>query len=547
MKKLIYSLAIIALGLVGCTSFDDAVTEKYGEGPAITINITSTTDSAFTFTLTPGTGTQYYNFIIDQNDEAEELDASALLQGQYGNSENVCKAEDVPSLKLTIDAEPNTTYQIYAVAASDKGIVGQVAVQAVTTDDHCAPALVKNGFEPVADKKAVVVEFDQDILRGEGAVTGVYYKEWDWENPVTIDPADIVVEIDGNEALISAPETPDGAFVLFSWASGAFVDAYGNECGAYTSSYDEEEDDFIGAAVHNKNVAFEISDEYITAPANGALIGKVEDFKGEITFPFNVYRIDEAVEDGDLVMTYTNAKRSVSYKLSADEWSVKDNVLSFVLPATPEGGDILTVSVAEGAIADVYGNLNNVFSSTTSWKFFAPTVDMILGTFEVQYISYWSEDGSAESLGTLTVEQNAEKENSLIIKGNFGLFEEAVAVEGSYDLSAGKLYIPDSQVLGIYTNSKGTNYGIIFATADGTDAAAFTINADGTLTADGLWGLYAFDETFQTEVGWMEIAKVSQLVPVKAAARMAVAKKASKKTTVKLNKAVRSLKKHVRK
>lgn len=483
MKKLIYSLAIIALGLVGCTSFDDAVTEKYGEGPAIAINITSTTDSAFTFTLTPGAGTQYYNFIIDQNDEAEELDASALLQGQYGNSENVCKAEETPSLTLTIDAEPNTTYQIYAVAASDKGIVGQVAVTAVTTTDNNAPALVKNAFEPVSDKKAVVVTFNQDILRGTGAVTGVYYKEWDWENPVTIDPADIVVEIDGNEAAISAPTTPDGAILTFSWEGGAFVDAKGNKCGALTTVYDENEDDFIGAVVQNKKVAFDIADSYVTAPADGALIGKVEDFKGEITFPFNIYRIDELVEDGDLEMTYTNAKRSVSYKLSGDQWSVKDNVLSFVLPATPEGGDILTVSVAEFAINDVYGNPNNAFTSETSWKFFAPTKDMVLGNFD-----YLATIGAKTyNLGTFSIIENAEAENGLILKD---FYLEGSQVPATLSLADGKLFVSHLAYVGIEEDEEEdgtkTPYAIYTYDASGNKNAPVTINADGTLTTDAL-------------------------------------------------------------
>ena len=129
---------------------------------------------------------------------------------------------------------------------------------------------------------------------------------------------------------------------------------------------------------------------------------------------------------------------------------------------------------------------------------------------------------------------------------------EGSVLKGVYDLSTAKLYIPDSQVLGIYTNSKGTNYGLKFATADGSDAAAFTINADGTLTGESLWGFYAFDETFSTEVGWFEVAKASQLVPVKSgvrkgASKVATVKAANFKKTVQVSKTGRSLKKHIRK
>lgn len=548
MKKLIYSLALVLVGLVSCTTFDDPTTENYGAGPSIDVTITpgAQTDSAFTITITPAAGAVYYAYVIDESDVAEQLDSATLFKGGYGNV--VVKVADQPTTKIDIeDASPNTTYQVYAVAGSDKGIVGKITVKSITTTDKFKPGPQTIGRD--ADNASVQLKYSEAIQRGEGAVTAMYYKEWDIMNPVEIPAEDITVEVSGNAATFAAANIPAGAYLCFSYAAGAFVDKIGNPCGALSSGLNMNTGKFTGAYVHVTNQPFDITDAYVTAPENGALVGNAADFKGEITFPFNIYRNDEYVEAGDLTVTFTSDEREVTYKLNPSDWSVNEKVLTFTLPAAakPEAGDIITVSVLEGAIADVYGNSNNAFSSTTWWKFFAPTVDMILSTFEIQYVSYWSEDGSAESMGTLTIEQDAEKENGLIIKGDFGLFEEAVAIEGSYDLSAGKLYIPDSQLLGIYTNSKGTKYGVIFATADGADAAAFTINADGTLTADGLWGLYAFDETFETEVGWLEVAKVSQMVPVKASARKAVAKKASKKTTIKLQKTARNLKKHVSK
>lgn len=545
---------MVLVGLASCTSFDDPTTENYGAAPGIDINITpgAQTDSAFTVTITPQAGALYYAYIIDQNDEAEHLDSATLYKGGYGNT--VVKVADQPTTTITIDnATPNTTYQVYAVAGSDKGIVGNVVVKSITTTDKFSPRPQSVATDP--DNAAVQLKFSEAIKRGEGAVTAKYYKEWDLldENmnvkSVDVPAEDITVQVSGNAATFKAANIPAGAHLCFSYAAGAFTDLNGNPCNALNSGLNLNTGKFTNAYVHVTNKPFDITDAYVTAPENGALVANAADFKGEITFPFNIYRNDEYVEAGDLTVTFTSDAREVTYKLNPSDWSVNEKVLTFTLPAAvkPEAGDIITVSVLEGAIADVYGNPNNAFSSTTWWKFFAPTVDMILSTFEIQYVSYWSEDGSAESMGTLTIEQDAEKENGLIIKGDFGMFEEAVAIEGSYDLSAGKLYIPDSQLLGIYTNSKGTKYGVIFATADGTDAAAFTINADGTLTADGLWGLYAFDETFETEVGWLEVAKVSQMVPVKASARKAVAKKASKKTTIKLQKTARNLKKHVSK
>jgi hypothetical protein len=550
MKKYIYSLAMLVLGLTGCATWDDPVTENYGEGPAIAIEVTQTTDSAVTFTLTPAAGTQFYNFITDMADEAEELDASALLKGSYGNVANVKKTADAPTFTYTIAAEPNTTYQIYAVAASDKGIVGKVAVASATTTDQKAPQLVDDAFEPIAADKAVTVTFNQDIVRGAGAVTGAYYKEWDWENTVALTADDIQVEVDGNTATISAPETPAGAFVIFSWEQGAFTDAIGNKCGQFATVYDEESDDFLGAAVHNANVAFAIADSMVTAPADGALISNVADFKGEITLPFNIYRNNRTAKSGDLTVTFTGDKHMSIYKLEPENWSVADKVLTFTLPATPEAGDIITVQVAEGVIFDVMGNANEAFESETSWKFFAPQKENVFGTFDLTYTYTYQDKQYTKSLGTVTIVENPTDENptGILVKD---FYLEGSELEGYYDLANGKVFIFDGQVLGIYTTSKGTKYGCVFYNYDNkTDdliPVPFTMNADGTMTSDAHWGIFAYDEAYKEALGWLDACDSSVLTPVAPTDEPAAARRVSSKqakVTLKAH-ANRSLKKYV--
>lgn len=540
MKKLIYSLALVIAGLTSCTGWDDPVTEKYADGPSIAIAITATTDSAITFTLTPAEGTQFYSFVTDANDEAETLDGYTLLKGQYENAANVKNVASDPTFTYTIAAEPNTVYQIYAVAANDKGIVGEVAVASATTTDALAPALADDAFADDADTKSVAVSFDQDLILSEGAViTGVYYKEWDWENPVTIEAEDIQTEVKGNVVTFSAPTTPDGAYVAFSWGAGAFVDAKGNKCGAFTSTYDitEEGVDFIGAWVHNANSTFALADSMITAPADGSLITNVKDFNGEITLPFNIYRIDEEVKSGDLTVTYTSAKKTVVTKLDADDWSVEGKVLSFKLPATPEAGDVITVQVAEGVIFDVCGNANEAFESTVSWKFFAPKKEDVFGKFDLIYTYTYDGKQYTESLGTVTIEENPSEEvpTGILVKDFYLAGSE---LEGYYDLSSGKIYIYDGQVLGKYTNSKGTVYGLVFynydnKTNDAVDVP-FTMNADGTMTQDACWGVYAFDEAFENPLGWLDSADESVLTPsTEPAEEPTTARRSSKKAIVK--------------
>lgn len=518
MKKLIYSLAFIVIGLVSCTTFDDAVRENYGEGPSIAINITNTTDSAFTFTVSPASGTLYYNFLIEEADEADpEVTADVLLRGGYGNKDNVTNATQVGTITKTFDAEPNTTYQIYAVASSDKGITGAVTVASVTTSDRYAPALVNDPFESVNDKKSVVVYFDQDLVRGTGDVSAIYYKEWDWENPVTVPTEDIEVTIEDNTAILSAPTTPDGAIVAFSWAAGAFTDAVGNRCASFTTVYNEEKDEFIGAFVENKKVEFNISDEYFTSPQSGSKFSDWKAFKGVITFPFDIFRIDDLVKIGDVTVSYIGDKKTAIYDLDASQWSVEGKTLVFTLPLQPDADDLVTVQFQKGVIFDVYGNPNAEFKSEAYWQQdFIVTKEMTVGTFSMK-ITY--EDETID-LGNIFIIPAAteEKPNGLLFK-NFYL--EGDELEGYYDLDAGKVFIEDGQLVGLYTNSKGTTFGLVFYNAENeTDdlvPVPFTIRADGSMEADAVWGIYAFNEDFSSPIGWFEIANTTKLTPVKSA------------------------------
>ena len=539
---------MVLVGLASCTSFDDPTTENYGAAPGIDINITpgAQTDSAFTVTITPQAGALYYAYIIDQNDEAEHLDSATLYKGGYGNT--VVKVADQPTTTITIDnATPNTTYQVYAVAGSDKGIVGNVVVKSITTTDKFQPGPQTIGRD--ADNAALTLSFSEAIKRGEGAVTAKYYKEWDITNPIDVPAEDITVEVSGNAATFAAANIPAGAYLCFSYAAGAFVDKIGNPCNALNSGLNMNTGKFTGAYVHVTNQPFDITDAYVTAPENGALVANAADFKGEITFPFNIYRNDEYVEAGDLTVTFTSDAREVTYKLNPSDWSVNEKVLTFTLPAAvkPEAGDIITVSVLEGAIADVYGNPNNAFSSTTWWKFFAPTKDMILGTFDFGYYSAYDDEPELYNGGPVTISENPEKEGGLIIKGLFSDLVEGAELEGSYDLASGKLFIDAYQILGNYTTSKGTTYGLVLYSQTYEDLIEFTINSDGTITSTDL-GIVAYDETYENAIGWFEKATVARLSPITnpAARSMKTWKQAGSKAK-KVAARARSLKKQVRK
>lgn len=526
MKKLIYSFATVLVALTSCISFDDPTTENYGAGPSVDVSISAgiVTDSAFQVTVTPAEGALYYAFAVSEGDAPEALDSVALYKGSYGNT--VLKASEYPSYFFVIDeANPNTTYWVYAVAGNAKGIVGNMTVKSITTTDGEAPYPMSIAKD--ADSGAVQLTFSEDVQLGAGAVTAKYYQEWDILNPVDVAAENIAVKVSGSKVLFEAAGVPAGAYLCYSYEAGAFKDMKGIACGALNSGLNMDAGKFTGAYVHVTNKPFAIDDSFVTAPEDGALINNADLFEGIISFPFDIFRNDDEVKVGDLVIAFANGNKTTAYNLDPSLWSVEDNLLKFYLPEQPEVGDQIFVSVKEGVVYDVCGNPNLAYTSVANWKYFPLTVDYFVGKFGLDYISYYDDSQSVTNLGVVTIEEDAESGDGALAIKDF--YMEGSVLSGAYDLSAGLLLLNDGQVLG-FAEEDGTVYGLAFVNAEGDGPVTFTLNPNGTMTADGMWGIYAYDQNFEEAVGWWDVAAASQLSPLDGAARKAAARKAVKKT-----------------
>ena len=127
MKKILYSLLALTFVLAGCEQFEEQPSEKYPAGPTVTVEATEVTDSTFTLKVTPAAGTYFYSYVVEKADEPTEHKAADLLKGTYkGIANQVIDATKVAVLTNNMRKNgaplllPNTTYQIYAVASSDK-------------------------------------------------------------------------------------------------------------------------------------------------------------------------------------------------------------------------------------------------------------------------------------------------------------------------------------------------------------------------------------------------------------------------------------------
>lgn len=567
MKKILYSIiAISGLLFTSCLSFDDPVTENYGAGPAVTIKVTETTDSTFTFTVTPADGTQYYSVLVDEAAVADSsIVASSLLSGSYsGVYGKVLNATDAKSFTFNMRdasgtplASPNSVYQIYAVAANDKGIVGEVAFASATTTDQLAPRPVQYQF--YEEDKAMVVAFSEALTRGEGAVKVSYYAHNELMagaiNPVEVPTEEIVVQVEGNEIAIIAPTTPDGAWVTYSWEAGAFVDVVGHSCSAFTSTFDPNAFDFVGLVGRNALGTFAITDANITAPEHGSVIENWETFLGTITLDYKVYPVS-AVAENAFSVTYTGAKSVKTITLDSESWAVNGNIIYFVLPEAPAPGDIVTVSIAEGAVTDAYGSSNEAFKSTEAWwKMFdfVATEDMVLGSFNGVGVSAY--DGGSYSLGeNILIERAASydgyaefdipSDGKAVIVSN--LLQEGSQVIGYFNLDEATVYVVAAWRIGDVAMTDGTVYGSVTYSISGNDWIPFKINSDGTLTSDDLaW--VACDTEYTSLVGYLDKFSMSTLTKnaetPAAVTTSSVKKAAFGKVNVKAGKSLKSLKK----
>lgn len=481
MKKLLYSILAIGMSLTGCTDWDDAVSEDYGAGPEISVNVTATTDNSITFTLTPASGTVYYSYVVDKATEASELDGYSLLKQQYaGVDGGLLNVTESATSTIEMEASPNTSYVVYAVAASKEGIVGNVTSQVVKTPDTGIP--YPTADQAVEGEAAIQIAFSEAITKGEGAVTAQYFAEW--AGTFTDVPAeDISVSVEGNVATVATANVPASATVLVSWAEGAFVDAVNNKCQAFTSGLNDAGDDFSGIFFDVDDAPFDITEDNVTSPEAGGSFGDWEQTMFTFTFDMDVYRNTNMLEGNEIKVSYTHDGKVTTIDVPTNYWMVQGKNLIFMLPEEPDFGDLVSVTIAEGTIFDVYGNPNTETVLEDAWlRSYGYTRDMIMGNYTMNYYSYATYSQTGEFVpvtDNILIEADPEKENGVLLSGFQGLSEK---VEATFDGDFGTLYFKE-QIIGKVTLG-GTEYYMSVAGNTEDYSLTLKVEADGTLSTD---------------------------------------------------------------
>lgn len=483
MKKLLYSLLALTFVLAGCEKFEEYTSEQYPAGPSITVEATQVTDSTFNLTITPAAGTYFYSYVVEKANEPTDHKAADLLKGTYkGIANQVIDATKVPVLTNNMRKSgaplllPNTTYQIYAVASSDKGITGEVVNVSVKTTD----ALKPSPKTILATGKSIAVTFSESLVRGTGKVTAKYYKEFDLTNPITeiVPEEDIVIA--GKVVTFNSPGAHAGAFVTISWEEGAFKDIYGNTCNAFTSGLNMTTGKFTGVNYRVATAEFTIADSCFIAPEVGSFFVDWKAFNGEIDLAKNIFVKSSTLKSGDLKVIYSSSIKKAYMNLEKTDWSVAGSKLTFKLPVEPGFGDNVGFVMNKSVIFDVWGNPNAAYTNETKkWNRFLFTKNLVLGDFRLDGTSVY--DGKDYEFGTGTITEDPDAANGLILKD---FIETGFKMSGEYDLDNGKMYLYSWDSLGNATLSgveyEFYNYNFVNTNAD---LIEFTINPTGTITS----------------------------------------------------------------
>ena len=497
MKKVFEYLAIFsaaAFVVFSCKPMpeDNSHVDEVVKAPAVNITVSNITDYSATVTIAPAGAANYYAFVVDESDtdDTAQLDAKSLYANKYSSVANgLVKYATSNSTTLELDdLDPNTTYQIYAVAGSTTGVVGEIANASFLTTDAGTP---KAGT-PSRKENVVTVKFSEDVKYDESKpAEAIYYaynlavigKDADGkavvENTGAMGAAKVTVAVSGATATFTVTldgtnPLPDGAYYTIAYPAGAFVDAVGNPCAAQNH---------LTGVTSSGTMGF--------GGAYGRISTKefalTSDEKKDIIVPSEqafYYGIPEGVQFSQLtskaaasiLVESTSASKTskTTYNLTKNyDWGY-DSRKGAILLTYPDdfdisGGDYETFEIAAGSVEDIYGNTNAALSQKYLYSFNYSLKDFY-GTYT--FTGLWYNHGSFTNTEVVIAprEEFEDEEMEEYYK------ERNVAIYNLFKEN------PAAETLTSFNNYNTVHYGT-FNVDTGVLNIEYEYEGDGTLSA----------------------------------------------------------------
>ena len=500
MKRLFTYISVLALAVSCETMYGPVQTPIAADkGDGIEITVTETKDAEVTFTIAPKSESAYYSYLVELADEPSELDSNSLYTCAYKGEDGVVKVgtfkwnAEAPASIVTIkDLQPNTTYQIYAVAGSPMGFLGEVANASFTTSDGVSPVL-----EDATTTDAVVeLTFSEAVLRGEGALTVGYYAmnsdEIAGGQPVgSVTVAEENIAISGNIVTVTIEGLPAGAYYALNYPAGAFKDASDNLVAALTSSvvYGQEtgwEPEYEGVGGQNALKSFKLGlideDMYYDAEAPAYLL----------TFD-SEYGYGYTYSDKGATATYKIGGKTTTYNLTPGsdfDYVAKYQGVVLPLPISGDKGNVVTLSIEAGVFEDYYGNLNEAWTDQLLYSY-GYTLDDIVGDYK--FLSFSNFDATYIT-STLSIAESDNPEKGNVMFTNFAGIPCMRSIYGNFNFDTGILNVAGQQAF--YGTQAATYYFMTY----NNSSINFSMTTSGVFTsADDYFGTYIVSTAGQ---GW---------------------------------------------
>lgn len=505
MKTVKYIVALLAAALMlgACEKGDGLNQQNKGkEKPSVTLTQKVADDVTLTFDITASDNAAQYAYAVYAGSDNETPVAYDILVEETfadasGSFNTALTEEDSYTQTVTVDCTefPSETYQVFAAAITDSGLIGEVTVLDVTMNDTWIP-------EPAGasvDGNTVTLAFNELIKRGTGKAY-VSIIAWGVGGLVMQDQliAEENISVDANTITLVCPEAGAGAGYYVSFEEGLVTDLSGNKCAACTSGWDNNAGAYVNIGWDTDNVAIPITEDCFVEPAEDVNWG-AEDASIVFVLPTEV-AINTRVKDPITVLYDEAEGQSLLYA----EWTLGEDfkTVTVYLPKMPTGE--FDVLVANAAFYDMWGNFTTGFEPEVL-RYSNFLVDLKPGYYMVDYA--WDGEEGVETSQFISLFEKVDNTTVVMsadwfelmggqsfalpqLVGTVDYATSTVVFDGTF-LYQGSVYPKPAFGMGFYSMQSGASL-VFFGGGNGADPIVVKFDEDGYFTEISYceYGLY---------------------------------------------------------
>ncbi|HHU97476.1 MAG: hypothetical protein QM237_08255 [Bacteroidota bacterium] len=506
---LLYLSIVVAIFATGCTTFEKEDSLTLPDPPAVNISNINAQSEAISFNVSPAGTAGYYAWLVV---EGEKIDAtlkalSVLQQTASGVANGIAKYSETPDSHVVVeDLTPYTVYQIYAVVASEDGVVSEVKNASIRTlDDGDKPTLDEVAIEDTT----VTITFHEPLQRGRGRVYVSYFAKntVSGSKPLVVEPGfeefnpqDIEVDeenlsVSGNTLVVQLPSAPAGAYASITYEADVVRDLEGNKSNAF-----EQKADTLVKGAPSGGITVRV------ATTTWSLQSEFEVINPDTLVSFSDWEelIVTALPDsgitvkkkGDEVPAFVYKEPGKFLTVDVKKWGLLEGIPSFFLPEAPAFGATVDLNIPAEAFEDVYGNTNEELLIEDNYLHsYGYTLDDITGTWQINGNSGFYGSAFPTETVVITEDPDSEDEFGVIITGFGKIFTgvDVTPISAIFDPVFGTLTIPHFQLLAedvMIEVEEGVEVPLdVYFVTYNEEPVVFAVPSPGIITAaSDFWG-----------------------------------------------------------